>query len=94
MIQEEGGKSISAISLFAIVFKYLRGHFMNTLEESARYGAIDTPGKHFNVRYVVTVPVKWDNASRESVKSAAKKVTVVLVKGARAQKIGLKSTYL
>ncbi|WAQ99484.1 hypothetical protein MAR_023857 [Mya arenaria] len=44
VIEEEGGKSINGIALFKEVFKYLRGHFMDTLDESARYGNMDAVG--------------------------------------------------
>ncbi|XP_060591785.1 heat shock 70 kDa protein 12A-like [Ruditapes philippinarum] len=72
VILEEGGKSINGVSLFTIILKYLKIHCFAGLEDSARYGTSEVLAK-YNIRYVITVPTKWDNASRDCIKSAAKK---------------------
>lgn len=72
-ILEEGGKSLNAITLFTLVLKYLKSHFVDSLEESALYTSHE---RGANAKYVITVPTKWDNASRECMKSAAKKVCI------------------
>ncbi|XP_045204830.1 heat shock 70 kDa protein 12A-like [Mercenaria mercenaria] len=72
VILEEGGKSINGISLFTVVLKFLKVHCFSSLEDSARYGTSEMLAK-YTLRYVITVPTKWDNASRDCMKSAAKK---------------------
>jgi hypothetical protein len=77
VILEEGGKSINGVSLFTIILKYLKIHCFAGLEDSARYGTSEVLAK-YNIRYVITVPTKWDNASRDCIKSAAKKVNIIV----------------
>lgn len=76
VILEEGGKSISAISLFSLVLKFLKSHFLDSLDESARYGTTESGTRNYAIKYVLTVPAKWDQASRECMKSAAKKAGI------------------
>ncbi|KAH3838753.1 hypothetical protein DPMN_112168 [Dreissena polymorpha] len=73
VILEDGGKSMNAIALFSLVLKYLKEHFLSSLQESGRYGPMETVTRDYNIKYVLTVPTKWDNASRECMKLAAKK---------------------
>ena len=56
------------------MLKYLKSHFLEALDEGARYGPSELGPEGFVVSYVITVPAKWDNASRECIKTAAKKV--------------------
>lgn len=67
---------MSGIALYSIIMKYLKSHFLETLDEGVRYSPSQLTGEGFSVSYVITVPAKWDNASRECVKLAARKVSM------------------
>lgn len=65
---------MNGIALFAVVMKYLKTHFHQALEDRPE---IVLEG--MTVSYVITVPAKWDNASRECIKIAARKAGIAPV---------------
>lgn len=65
MITDENGKAFSAMKVFSLAFRYLKSQLLNEL--CLRGKDADTG----DVRWVVTVPAFWSEASKQFVRKAA-----------------------
>ena len=65
LIEDETGKKMEAITVFAESIKYLKNHFLDTLNNQGK------KIKDSEILYVLTVPAIWNDSAKQFMRSAA-----------------------
>ncbi|KAL4234288.1 hypothetical protein ACF0H5_005939 [Mactra antiquata] len=64
-LKDEHGKSISALKVFAISIRFLKGHLLNALRMRGK--EISTE----DIKWMITVPAMWNDTSKQFIRQAA-----------------------
>ena len=70
LIKDISGKSLPAMDVFSLSIKYLKDHFLKTLNLR---GVLSNPE---NVKFVLTVPAIWNDRSKQFMRIAAIEVYI------------------
>ena len=69
-MEDINGKSMRAITVFAMAFRYLKDHMLSVLRTQ-------TVGmKETDIRYVITVPAIWTDKAKQFMREAAFEVNI------------------
>lgn len=70
VIEDCRGNTISAITLFTLMFSHLKSAFVKQLEEATKGVPDDW------IRWVITVPAIWDDSAKQFIREAAEKAGI------------------
>lgn len=68
VIEDCRGNTISAMTLFTLMFSHLKSAFVKQLDEATKGVPDDW------IRWVITVPAIWDDSAKQFIREAAEKV--------------------
>lgn len=72
VIEDRRGNTISAMTLFTLMFSHLKSAFVEQLKLTTKGVPDDC------IRWVITVPAIWDDSAKQFIREAAEKVAIML----------------
>ena len=74
MIEAANGKCLPAVDVFAMALKFLKDKAVEQIHKSSHL-----PNK--KIQWIITVPTIWTDVAKDIMRQAARKVSVILVRG-------------